>query len=397
MKTAAGVGVSHHRNPRLAAEQAYHQAVRRAGLAERPDFLLMFASVGYPQDVIVRRVWEVSGGVPLAGCSGEGVIAQGEADEGNFSLAILAIRSDEVRFQAVSAGNMKAAPFANGQAIGGSLRGQWDQPPIGLLLLADGINFNFDQFTRGLTDALGPDHPVLLYGVMAADNFALKKTYQYHDAKAISDGAVAVLMTGSLRAAHAANHGCAAIGMERRVTACKDNQIFEIDRQPVLDILKEYLRAEEVDNWGQAVVNLSWGFKAPASSEDPHEDLVIRFMPAKDEAAGSITLSTEVVEDTPIWMTRRDQDKIAGGVARIAGQIQRQLQGATPKLILHFDCAGRGKVVFREQQKLEILRSLQQTLGAEVPWIGIYGYGEIGPVGNLNQFHNYTLSLLALY
>jgi small ligand-binding sensory domain FIST len=32
-----------------------------------------------------------------------------------------------------------------------------------------------------------------------------------------------------------------------------------------------------------------------------------------------------------------------------------------------------------------------------VPWIGLYTYGEIGPIGGRDYFHNYTAVVLAVY
>jgi small ligand-binding sensory domain FIST len=53
--------------------------------------------------------------------------------------------------------------------------------------------------------------------------------------------------------------------------------------------------------------------------------------------------------------------------------------------------------VFRDQQKSQILEKLQQKIGPTVPWIGLYTYGEIGPIGGHDCFHNYTAVVLAVY
>ena len=39
MGTQAGIGVSHHRNPRMAAQEAVRQALSR-GAMDKPDFVL---------------------------------------------------------------------------------------------------------------------------------------------------------------------------------------------------------------------------------------------------------------------------------------------------------------------------------------------------------------------
>ena len=81
---------------------------------------------------------------------------------------------------------------------------------------------------------------------------------------------------------------------------------------------------------------------------------------------------------------------------RMAAQINQQLGGNQPNLVLHFDCAARGKVMFRDKEKLQLLRQFRQAVGPEAPWAGFYTFGEIGPVGKHNCYHNYTAVVLAL-
>lgn len=88
---------------------------------------------------------------------------------------------------------------------------------------------------------------------------------------------------------------------------------------------------------------------------------------------------------------------IRHGIEKIANGVAEQLQGHDPKLVFHFDCAGRGKVLFRDQEKTSMLKSLQERIGTGLPWLGFYTYGEIGRFKGKNRFHNYTLVLLALY
>jgi len=65
-------------------------------------------------------------------------------------------------------------------------------------------------------------------------------------------------------------------------------------------------------------------------------------------------------------------------------------------MMFQFDCCGRGKVFVREHQKKALLDQLQQQI-PDVPWVGFYTLGEIGPVGKFNCFHNYTAVIAAVY
>jgi hypothetical protein len=96
MATKAGVGMSRNHNPIVAGREAAQQALENVGVA-RPDFVFMFASIGYDQHSLVRAVRETTGGAPLSGCSAEGTINGDDADESGFSVVVTAISSDELQ------------------------------------------------------------------------------------------------------------------------------------------------------------------------------------------------------------------------------------------------------------------------------------------------------------
>src|SRR3712207_5589563 len=95
--TKAGVGISRHHNPNVAGREAAEQALQKAGVS-KPDFVLMFASIGYDQHSLLRAVREATGGAPLTGCSAGGTINGDDADESNFSVLVTAISSDRLRW-----------------------------------------------------------------------------------------------------------------------------------------------------------------------------------------------------------------------------------------------------------------------------------------------------------
>ena len=129
-----------------------------------------------------------------------------------------------------------------------------------------------------------------------------------------------------------------------------------------------------------------------------YDEYVIRgLLGGIDDTTGSVTIPAEVPEGTSIWMTRRDSEKLTKGVEQVAEEIKAQLGDNPARLVFQFDCAGRGKAILREQQKLQLLEMLRQQIGPEVPWLGFYTYGEISPIGEHNYFHNYTLVLTVIY
>jgi len=396
MGIQAGVGVSHHHNPKVAGQEAAEKALEAVGV-ERPDFVLMFATVGYNQEALLKAVREATGGAPLGGCSGEGIIAGGEADESNFAVAVMTIRSDQLRFSHGVVTGLKEGSAEVGRAIAQAIQPEVSSDTLALFLFPDGITVNFDRLRDGLEGGLNLDRLLPLVGGTAGDNLAMKRTYQYYNDQVVSDGVAWALLSGGAHIAWAVNHGCVPVGVEYKVTRCEGNVIYEIDDRPALEVLKDYLTEDEIEDWARVVLTFPFGFKVPGHMQDYDEYIIRGMLGGKDDTTGSVSIPTEVSEGTSIWLTRRDSEKIAHGVSRAAEEIKAQLGEEPARLVFQFDCAGRGKATLREGQKLQLLDMLRQQVGPEVPWLGFYTFGEIAPVGERNYFHNYTLVLTVIY
>jgi hypothetical protein len=397
MTTKAGVGMSRHHNPNLAGREAAEQALKKAGVV-KPDFVVMFASIGYDQRSLLRAVREATGGAPLTGCSVEGTIDGDEADESNFSVLVTAISSDELRWHNGLATGLSADSCALGKRVAKDLLPTLSTDTIGLFVFPDGLTYDIDNFFAGLEGDLPSERFLPIWGGGAGNNLNLgKPTYQYCDDEVVSDAISYALLSGEARPAWAIGHSLIPIGGERIVTRSQDNVIYEIDGKPATEVLKEYLPEDaltEDRDWLRYAISLALSFRAPSYMRD--EEYVVRGVPQLSLTDGSITVQTEVQEGTSIWFSSRDKEKITTGFDRMAAQIKEQLDGAKPELVFQFECVTRGKLMFREQEKLQLLRRFRQSVGPEVPWVGFYTIGEIAPVEEHNGINRFASIILAL-
>ena len=397
MTTKAGVGTSHHHNPNVAGREAAEQALKKAGI-NRPDFVFMFASIGYDQHSLVRAVREATVGAPLTGCSAEGTIDGDEADESNYSVLITAISSDELRWHNGLATGLRADSRAVGKQVARELLPHLSNDTIGLFVFPDGLNLTLYNFFAGLEDNLPSERFLPMWGGGAGNNFSVEtSTYQYCDDEVITDGVSYTLLSGKAQTSWAISHGLIPIGGERIVTRSKGNVIYEIDAKPATEVLKEYLPEDALTDdrdWVRYAISLAFCFTAPSYIKD--EEYVVRGVPAVRMADGSITVQTEVQDGTSVWFSSRDKEKISTRFDQMAGQIKEQLGDEKPKLVFQFECATRGKLMFREQERQEIFRRFRQSVDPDVPWAGFYTIGEIGPVEKHNDRHLYTSVVLAL-
>src|ERR671916_1265996 len=388
MTTKAGVGMSRHHSPSIAGHEAAEQALENAGL-QKPDFVFMFASVGYDQRSLLRAVREATGSAPLSGCSGEGTISGDYANESNFSVVVMVISSDELRWRNGLATGLGADSYATGQRVAQSLSSEVSADAVGLFVFPDGTTVNFDNFFAGLEGNLSSDQFLPFWGGGAGDNLAMVQTYQYCDDEVVSDGVAYTLLSGEAHLASTIGIGYIPIGGERTVTRSQGNVIYEIDGKPALEVLQEYLPDRALaEDWGRYVPTFGLSFRAPSYMKD--EEYILRGINSVNTADGSVSLQTEVQEGSSVWFSSRDKEKITTGLDRMAEQIKQDLGGAQPKLVFHFDCCSRGKVMLRDQEKLQLLRQFRQAVAPEVPWAGFYTYGEVGPVGKHNFYHTYT-------
>src|ERR671921_1717929 len=397
MTTRAGVGMSQHHNPSIAGREAAEQALEKAGV-ERPDFVFMFATVGYDQHSLLRAVRVATGGAPLTGCSAEGTINGDDADESNFSVVVTAISSDELQWTNGLATGLENNPRAVGQRVAKELLPHLSSDTIGLFVFPEGRTENFDHFFVELEENLPSDQFLPLWGGGAGNDLKLgKPTYQYCDDEVITDGVSYALLSGEAQTAWAISHSVIPIGGERIVTRSQGNVIYEIDGKPITDVLKEYLPEDALTDerdWVRYGISLALCFKSPSYMKD--EEYVVRGVPQLSLTDGSITVESDVEEGTSIWFSSRDKEKITTGFDRMAAQIEEQLGGEQPELVFQFECVTRGQLMFREQEKLQLLKRFRQSVGPEAPWVGFYAIGEIGPVEEHNDIHRLASVVLAL-
>jgi hypothetical protein len=404
MAIKAGVGMSRHHNPNVAGREAAEQALQKAGI-DRPDFVFMFASIGYDQRSLLGVVRETTGGAPLTGCSAEGTMNGDDADESSFSVVVTAISSEELRWHnGIARGLVEDDTRTVGQRVAKDLLPHLSAETIGLFVFPDGrVDFgvsrdNLDNFFTGLEENLPSERFLPMWGGGANKTGGWRKPpHQYCDDEVISGGVSYALLSGKAQASWAISHSVIPIGGERKVTRSKENVIHEIDGKPAVEVLKEYLPEHALAddrNWMDYANSLALCFKAPSYMKD--EEYVVRGVPAVKMADGSIIVQTEVQEGTSIWFSSRDKEKLASGLDRMSQQIKEQLGGEKPELVFQFECATRGKMMFRDQEKSKILEQFRQSLDPDTPWAGFYTAGEIGPVEEHNLRHLYTSLVLAL-
>jgi hypothetical protein len=391
----ATVGKSSNRSSRRAGEEAARQARDQMGDCAI-DLALVFATTGYDQQALLDAIGSVIGSVPLAGCSAEGVITPEASDEGSHAVALMLISSDTMTFTTVSAAHLGIDSATCGrvlaQAIGHAVR-----QPRALLLFPDGLTSNCSPLLSALQQDL-PELPIA--GGTASDMMRFERTYQYHDREALTDAVSGVLLEGAVDVEIAVSHGCDAIGLERTITRAQGRVVEEIDGRPAWEVFREYLDGQPETLRGADDVSQLAIAERPADVGgygEHYGEYVIRVPLGHDEASGALRFGAEMPAGARVSMTRRVPHRVMQAAVSSVERIRERHPDQQPALVLQFDCAGRGRMLFGERCTQMGLRPLQHVLGETTPWLGCYTFGEIAPPRTKTHFHNFTVVVIAVY
>jgi hypothetical protein len=395
MPTNAGVGRSTDRNARRAGREAATQACAPLG-GERADLVLVFGTSGYDPEPLIAGIREVTGGAPLSGCSGEGIISGSRSDETDYSVGVLALRSDRLKFETILVHGYAEDSAAAGREIARRVRQSARGDAIGLFLFPDGLVGNCSQLLASLDEAL--DHGIPVVGGAAGDALQFQRTVQFQDGEVATGAVAAVLVRGPGRMEIAVSHGCSPIGLDRRVTRTDGVWMNEIDGRPAWSVFKEYLDGDPDTLRGEEIGHLCLGEPLPAEALPEYEPYLIRAPLSLDAESGSLLFpGGGLVTGAPIRLTRRDPQRVVTTARECAAKIARRHPECRPEFVLQFDCAARGRMLFGMHVAEQIVTPLQEALGPKVPWFGFHTYGEIAPIAGHTRYHNYTVALCAVY
>lgn len=324
------------------------------------------------------------------------MIAGSLSNESEHAVAVMAVRSDTLAFEpfliegyerdSAGAGRELAARVATG------LRGD----EIALLVLPDGLGGNCTEFLDALQDGLPAGLAVA--GGSSGDALELERCWQYGTDRVIWGGVAGILIRGRGRLEVGVSHGCAPIGLEHRATQAQGGWLREIDGEPAWQVFRSYLDDDPDQFAVEGIPHLSIGKPILAGTESVDATFIIRSPLALDRESGALFFpGGDIQAGMPFRLMRRDPHNIRTTAAACARRLRDQAGSSSPALVIQFDCAGRGRMLFGSRAAEEVVAPLQRAFDPGTPWIGFHTYGEIARAGGRLRFHNYTVALCALY
>lgn len=393
--TVAGTGQSVKREAKAAGAEAAEQAAQ--GLhGATASLAIVFATCGYSQEEVLDAVRQRLPGALLVGCSAEGVIAHHTSHEHEHAVTVMAVASSQMRFAGYQIEGYSVDSKARAQELAAMISKDGTSDLVGVVLLPDGLTGDCTLLLSELQQLLGRN--VGIVGGTSADAMEMKRTYQYCGTRIASDSVVALAIRGRGQLRFAVSHGCEPIGLDRVVTKADGSWVYSIDDLPAWQVLKEYLGEDTEDLNADGIAHVCLGEQTNEKAPGFDSPLIIRVPLKLDKENGALFFpGGGFTNGKRIRLTRRDPTRVRRSAENTAKLIASWGDGAKPALMLQFDCAGRGRVLFGTCVADEIVKPLQQQLGDNVPWVGFHTYGEIAPLEQQARYHNYTVVLAALY
>ena len=353
------------------------------------DLAIVFVSSHYrdEQDLFPQLLQEKLGCQSILGCSGGGIIGNGQEVEQRPAVSITAanlpgVSMVEFHLEGDKLPDLDAGPNSWEETVKVS-RG--DEPQF--VLLADPFSFPVQNLLMGLDFAFEGSAKIggLASGGQQPGQNALFLGDQVHH-----DGAVGVALHGNISVDTVVAQGCRPVGTPMRITESRRNLLVELDGQPPMAVLRELFQKSGERDRGLMRNSLFLGVVMDEFIDQPQQgDFLIRNVVGMDERSGALAIGEVLKEGQLVQFHLRDAetsaDDLTAVLERFAGDNrENQVQGA-----LLFSCLGRGQYLYgRPNHDTEIF----QTKLGPVPLGGFFCNGEIGPVSGTTFLHGYTSS-----
>jgi len=350
--------------------------------------MVVFASPRLELRAVLEGIRDVSGAVPMIGCTTAGEIATGAVRD--HSVAISAIGG-----AGFSAATARASAASDDLFTAGAGAAQCIDEVAGaqhrvLLLLTDGLAGDQQEVVRGAYSVVGAGVP--LVGGCAGDDLAMKQTLQLHDGEVLEDSIVAAAIGSDAPIGIGVRHGWQPVGEEMLVTESRGVSVREIDHMPALDVYLERLDAPEGARSDPAAFT-RFALTHPLGIQRRGVQEV-RFISGADFETRSLTCIAEVPEGGTAFFMTGDRQSVIDGTSAACAEALEPLEGRHPLGVMAFDCIARRGVLGSAGVQDE-MRAIEALTGG-APVVGFYSYGEIARTRGVRGFHNQTLVALAL-
>ncbi|MEX2188587.1 MAG: FIST N-terminal domain-containing protein [Pirellulales bacterium] len=325
----------------------------------------------------------------LIGCSGESIAGGGEEIEDGPALSVWAADLPGADVQLMQLDYARAADGGSFVGWPDALIDAWPERAA-LLLLGEPFSFPADV----LLESLGDEHPgVSVIGGMAGGGHGPGENRLIFGRGEVRQGAVAAMLSGSVRVRPVVSQGCRPIGQPYVITKAERNIVHELGGKQPLALLKELFATLPVEDQRMMQSGLHLGRVTNEYQEGfQRGDFLVRNVIGVDGETGAIAIGDYVRTGQTVQFHLRDAASADEDLRELLAAVKEDAvkEGGHAAAALLFTCNGRGTRLFDAPH--HDAAAIRSVLG-EIPLAGFFAQGEIGPIGGRSFVHGFTASL----
>jgi hypothetical protein len=352
-----------------AAIQATDQALSLVG-RHPVSLAFIVASPDFPVRDVVNGVSGLLSNTPLFGFSTPAQINGENIDQRSIVVALLA--GDQVKAE---------SNWWSDSDDGSQLNAEESIRPLcakltdlkGLFVALD----VFNQDPESIIETI-PEGPYCLGGCLAGGNFSSERSYQIGGSRFGQRGMAAIAIHGEIEVAISSKHGWQPVGIYSRITHASDNIIYTLDGRPAAEIYAQNFGYTSND-WAYPPLDHLVRLYPLGIEQDetthPDNPAYTVYSPIMMKHDGSLQMNRRIAKDETTYFLVSSKKSCINTARTAAQQAMQALDGAKPVLALVLsDIAWQ--MMLPDQPGAEI-QAVREVIGATVPIIGGYSYGQI--------------------
>ncbi len=360
------------------------------------DLLIINSAMGHNFSELLGEAHRLSPDAQIVGCTASGIIGREGPDESMKALGIMAVKGPKEEFAvSVSESSIISDPYGYSAKLAMDLKEK--NPRINLILLhPSGKTWDYDSIIKGVESVFGREVPII--GGISIDG-KLISDFQFFGESVFEKSAVIIgFADPTIEVISQATVGFDIIGNPIEVTRSEKNHLLELDGKNPWEFLMDKL---ELPHSTSPLDVITVACLATEIEGGICKDYDSRFRVVgglAPEPDGSLFTNKSIPAGSKLYLARGNEKRVFEGVDMMMTSIRERLEGRKPLVVFHADCSGRGKALLNRIMKEEITYRLQYPIckGDNIPWLGIYGGGELIPLNGRNELLFYTSSIYVL-
>jgi len=204
----------------------------RMELGERiPQAGVVYNAIHMDHQKVLDTIMDAFPNLELIGCTTDGEISSilGCVED---SITLILFYSDSIEIRAGMGKNLSDNANQTAMDAIGQAEESMSKTPAFCITLAESVTVGGVSVINALKNNLGHEFPI--FGGLAADQWSMKKTYQFYKREIVMDTILVLLFAGNIIFSSGLASGWTPIGHKKKITKVDHNIVYEVDQEPIL-------------------------------------------------------------------------------------------------------------------------------------------------------------------